>query len=273
MSSLSTARLALSPAPARVVLGPEAWVVLLEEAAGVVLADPFGRGAGPELTVEDRRRAMEQLRDSSLVTGSSGELVRDLHPSIRATLTAAAAPQVRIAAAMRRGDVQEAALVLLAGPLAAGLRRTLEDVGTDRLLLGPVELSTLLPEHTASQILAAFGDTSGADDRQKARIDADASIVAVRALEAGRELLASAVLAGPVPDALRSVAGGVQAVARVDVTTTRSTRVLLWLRTADGWWRAHTASEDVRLTPADSNDILTDLASALTAALVAGTTR
>ena len=273
MSALSTTRTAPSPAPARVVLGPEAWVVLLGQAAGVLLPEPFGRTAGPQLTDDDRRQALDQLRASPLVTGSSGSLVRDLQPSIRATLVAAAAPQVRVAAAVRRGDEQEAALVLLAGPLAAGLRRTLTDDGTDRLLLGPVELSTLLPEHIAREIVAAFGETGGADDRQGMRVDADASIAAIRALEAGREPLAEQVLAAPVPDALRSVAGGVQAVARVGLTTARTTRVLLWLRTADGWWRVRTSSADVVLTPADHDSVLTDLVSALTAALVEGATR
>lgn len=287
MSALSTTRTAPAPPPARVVLGPEAWVVLLEQAAGVRLPDPFGRAAGPELTDDARRLALEQLRASPLVTGSDDPLVPDLHPSIQATLTAAAAPQLRVAAAVRRGDVQEAALVLLAGPLAAGLRRTLTDDGSDRLLLGPVELSTLLLEHVAQEVVAAFGETGGAEDRQGVRVDAVASIAAVRALEAGREPLAGAALSGaalsgaappgpalsaPVPAALRAIAGGVEAVARVDVTTARNARVLLWVRTADGWWRVRTSSQDVVLAPVDRDGVLTDLASALTGALLEGAT-
>ena len=282
MSTLSTTRTAPAPPPARVVLGPEAWVVLLEQAAGVRLPDPFGRAAGPELTDDARRLALEQLRASPLVTGSGGPLVPDLHPSIQATLTAAAAPQLRIAAAVRRGDVQEDALVLLAGPLAAGLRRTLTDDGSDRLLLGPVELSTLLLEHIAQEVVAAFGETDGAEDRQGVRVDAVASIAAVRALEAGREPRAGAALSGaappgpalsaPVPAALRAIAGGVEAVARVEVTTARNARVLLWVRTADGWWRVRTSSEDVVLAPVDRDGVLTDLAIALTGALLEGAT-
>lgn len=270
VSPLRTTPPPAPPPPARVTLGPQAWVVLLEAAAGVHLPSPFDAASGPRLDEAARELALRQLQESSLVPGSSGHLVRDLHPSILATLAVAAAPFVQIATAVRRGDEQDQGLLCLTGQLCAGLRRTLVDDGSDRLLVGPVELTTLLLEQAVDQVALLLGDLTSASGREAVTVDAATSVAAVRALESGREPVAKALLGGPVPQVLASLAGGVERVARVEVTSTVVTRVLLWLRAGDGWWRVQMRTDDVVLTPVDRDDVLVDLTSALSAALVDG---
>ena len=205
----------IGPTPARpaapvgrVVLGADAWALLLADAAALDLPAPFA--AGGALTPPQAAAAEAALRLSDAVTGTGGGLVADLHPSLRASLllqlTAGVVLEVAVAGRAARFAV---------GPvLASGLVRS---------GLGPVTLLTLLPDAVASQatgLLPGLAPAARGPGREPVRLDAATSVAASLLLAEGRADLSVALLGHAVPAAL----GIVTAAARLEVAGPRGRR-------------------------------------------------
>lgn len=234
----------------RVVLGADAWAVLLAAAPGLVLPPPFD--AAGSLTAEQADAAEGALRSSAAVRGASGVLVADLHPSVRASLLLHLTADVALTVAVGDRTARFAVTRGLAG-------------GLDRTRLGPVTLLTLLPEAVAPAAAALLpGLDEGRSGREVLRLEAATAVAAAQALAGGRPDLAAA-LAGPsVPPALGPVTGA----GRLEVAGPDGCLLLLALRTPDGWRSARLGGDDLVLRPLDPDVLVTDLAGALGAGLV-----
>ena len=274
-------------APRRLVLGADAWQLLVEALGGLSLPAPLGADDGPDLDDGQQAVARAALSAAGVLTGSpaaGADLLAALHPSVRASLTVHLAPQLVIDTTVQRGAERRTARHAAAGVLAAGLVRTTVEVQGGRDT-GPVELSTLLLDDLAAEVARAFGELPPIGDRRPARLDAAASLAVVRALREQRPEAAASVAAagtpagdsaaagteaGEVPGALTAVAGGMRAVARVDLAGAGRHLALVAVDTDQGWWQVHAAGEDVVLRPLDADTLVTRLAAALTAVLAGG---
>ncbi|MCU1692649.1 MAG: hypothetical protein JWM64_1740 [Frankiales bacterium] len=238
------------PSNRSVVLGADAWTVLRTAAAALPL--PAGFAGGP-LTPDQVAAAERALRASAVVPGDTGDLLADLHPSVRASLLLHLGPLGRVRTAVGLGRDVEVSETAVGPVLSSSLRRR----GA-----GPVTLTTLLTSDVAAHVAGLLpGLVPGPDGREVVVRDAAIAVAAGRAAEQGAEELARLLADGDVPPALV----GLEQVARVDV----GGRLLLALRTGDGWRTARLAGEDLVLTPLDADRLVTDVAAAL-APLVAG---
>lgn len=258
------------PPPRRVRLGADAWALLAAAIAhaGALLPSPLRADDGPALDDAQRQDALDALRDAGLVVGDSGDLLADLHPSLRQSLRAYAQPLVVVDTRVGLGDELRAARHAVRGDLASGLAREQRPLDAGRLELGPVELSAMLVDDLVDDVLRGFGELGGGPGREPLRLDAAASLAAVEALAGGREDLARAVLDTPaVPAPVSELAAGLRAVAQVSVSGAAGTAVLVALRLQDGWWTVEPDGEDVLLTPAGADELATAIATAIAGAL------
>jgi hypothetical protein len=256
--------------PRRVRLGADAWLLLAEavSAAGAALTPPFRIADGPVLDDAQRAAATAALRGSALVTGDGGDLLADLHPSVRESLLAHVQPQALIDSRVGLGDALRAARHAVRGELASAVAREQRPAGERLLELGEVELSTMLVDDLVADVLRGFGDLGGAAGREPLALDAAMSLAVVDALADGRADLARALLERPaLPAPLEQLADGLQAVAQVAVAGPTGAQVLVAMRLADGWWTAAIAEQDVQLIPVAEDDLVTEIAAALTTAL------
>lgn len=272
-------------APRRLLLGADAWQLLVQQLGGLALPAPLRAADGPDLDDGQQAVAHRALHAAGVLTGSpveGADLLAALHPSVQASLTVHLAPQVVIDTVVRRGPERRTARHAAAGVLASGLVRSTVEVPGGRQT-GPVELSTLLLDDLVAEVAGNLGELPPVGARRAARLDGAASLAVVRALREGPEHTAAAVAAagsapqtaadpdaGPVPDALVAVAGGLTAVARVDLTAAGRHLGLVALDTDQGWWQVHTTGEDVVLRPLDTGALVTQVATALTAVLTGG---
>lgn len=257
------------PAPRRVTLGADGWVLLAETIAGAAaLAPPFRVQDGPPLQSADRAAARRALRDAGLLTGHSGSLPDDLHASLRESLLVYARPLVVIDASVGLGDAQRVERIAVGGQLACGLVREQKPAGADALDLGPVHVTAMLVDDVATEVVSGFGDLNGEPGRLPLRLDAATSLAAVRALGNRRTDLAQAALgAAEIPPPLQELAKGLRSFARVDVASPVAARVLLALLTGDGWWSLDMSGEDVVMRPAGEDELVTMIANSLLGAL------
>jgi hypothetical protein len=260
------------PPPRRLQLGADTWALLAEALAraGAQLPPPLRVEDGPALGDAQRAAALQAMREAGLVQGDSGELLADLHPSLRQSLLAHVEPLVLVDSRVGLGDELRAARHGVRGDLASGVAREQRPADEDRLELGPVELSTMLVDDLVADVLRGFGDLDAATDREPLRLDAAVSLAAVKALADRRPDLAQAVLGQPAVPALRELAAGLRAVAQVSVTGAAGARVLVALRLPDGWWTAALSDEDVALRPVGEDELVTDIATALAGAITSG---
>jgi len=254
--------------PRRVEFGADAWLVLVAAVPGVRLPAPFRAEDGPALSPEQQEAAERALRASGVVPGTGGDLLADLHPSLRTSLLVHAAPQLVITSAVGLGGDHRIARHAMAGPLASAVSRRQRPV-EGGLQLGPVTLSTMSRDDLATDVVRGLEGLSGRPDRQVLTIDAAEALAVVRALGEGKLGVALAIVDGAdVPAPLDRLAGGLRSVARIDLTTAQGTRVLLALATEDGWWTAMMAFGDLELRPVDEDALVVELASALAGTLV-----
>lgn len=276
--------------PRRLLLGADAWQVLVEQLGGLALPAPLRAEDGPRLDLAQRTAATAALRTAGLLDAAPGpDLLATLHPSVRAGLTVHLVPQVVVDSVVQRGPERRAARHAAAGLLASGLVRTTVEVPGGRDT-GPVELATLRLEDLAAEVVRVLGHLPPVGDRRPVRLDAAASLAAVRALKEDRPDAAAAVAAAGlaavrrddgraagsegdatvVPDVLVALADGVRAVARVELSGSGRRLAIIAVETVGGWWQAQTADEDVVLRPLDADGLVTRLAGALAAALAVG---
>ncbi len=269
MSGLTVGPRPPRPAPRRVQLGADAWSLLAQVTlAEAALQPPFRIEDGPPLDDVRRAATEDALRASGLAPGDSDDLLEDLHPSLRESLRCHAEPLVLVDTAVGLGERLWLARHAMRGELVCGVAREQRPSGEDALELGPVELTTMLVDDLATEVLRGFGDLAGEPDREPLVMDAAVSLAAVRALAEEHLDLAKAVLGTPaVPPPLRSLAAGLRAVAQVGVGGASGVRVLVALQLDDGWWRAGLDDENVVLQPVDEDDLVTDLAGALALAM------
>jgi hypothetical protein len=260
------------PPPRRITLGADAWVLLAEAItrAGAQLARPLRIEDGPALDDAQRAGTLEALHAAGLLRGESGDLLADLHPSVRESLLAHVAPPALVQSRSGLGDELRFARHALRGELACGLARDQQPLGDERVQLGPVELTAMVVDDLVEDILRGFGDLGGAPDREPLQLDAAVSLATVRALADERPDLAQAVLEQPaVPPTLRELAAGLLAVAEVAVAGSGGTEVLTAMRLADGWWTAALTGEDVVLDPVGEDELTRMIAQALAGAITA----
>lgn len=260
--------------PRSVVLGADAWAVLRAAAPALLLPAAFD--AGPALAPEQADAAGRALRASAVVPGAGGDLVEDLHPSVRASLLLHLAPGVVVDTLVGLGAEVRVGRFAAAGLLASGLQRT---------RLGPVTLTTVPVEALApllAGLLPGLGDAaptgaastdavptdappSGAPLPGVVRLDAAVAAAVAQAVGEGRTDLAAGLLDGPVPRAL----GPLSATALLVVGGAGARRGLLCLRTPHGWRSARLSEDDLELRPLSRAGLVTDLAAALGGALAA----
>jgi hypothetical protein len=259
---------AARPGPRRIRFGADAWAVLLAQAKGLRLSAPFGADDGPALDDAQRGAAEAALRSSPVVPGSTGDLLADLHPSVRASLLIQVQPTLVVDTRVGLGGDVRTARHALAGPLASGLQRAVRSHGSQQAELGPVELSTMLAEDLVPEVLGVLGDLSGPAGRTAVEMDAATSVAAVSALQNGRDDLAQAIApdeqAAPV---LRALAHGLQSIAIVEVAGADQVQMLVAMRTGYGWWRLDLSGSDVLLAPVGEQELSTDATLAVAAAL------
>lgn len=254
-------------APRRVVLGADAWQLVVRELGGLALPMPLRAKDGPDLDAAQEAAALAALTASGVLTGRRP--LEDLHPSLRAGLLVHLRPGVVLDTVVQRGPERTTSRHAVAGVLASGLlRRTVEVAGGRRT--GPVELSSLLVDDLAAEVVGVLGELPPVGDRAALTLDAAASVAVVRALRDGRREVAAALTGRQVPGALEAVAGGVEAVARVELAAPGRRRGLVLLGTAQGWWSVHTTGADVVLRPVDTDVLVRQVATAFTAMLTAG---
>jgi hypothetical protein len=259
------------PPPKRIQLGSDAWVLLAETLADAVLPPPFRTEDGPTLDAEQREATQRALRDAGLLPGDSGDLLADLDPAVRESVLTHVHPRVTVAVSVGLGEAMRAARIAVLGELACALSREQRPVGDDQLDLGPVELSALLIDDVAKEVVRGFADIGGAPDGAPVRLDAAVSLAAVYALADGRIDLARAVLGRPeVPQPLTDLAAGLQAVARVEIASAVGTRILVALQVGDGWWTIGLSGEDVLLRPVGEPELVSEIAAGLVGALMSG---
>jgi hypothetical protein len=261
------------PPPRRLRLGADAWALLADALtrAGAQLPPPLRVEDGPQLDAAQRDAALQAMREPGLLEGDSGDLLVDLHPSLRQSLLAHVEPLVVVDSRVGLGDALRAARHAVRGNLASGLARAQRPADEERLELGPVELSTMLVDDLVEDVLRGFGDLGGAPDREPLLLDAAVSLAAVKALADRRPDLAQAVLEQPaVPAPLRELAAGLQTVAQVAVTGPAGTRVLVALRLPDGWWTAALSQAEVALRPVGEDEAATEIATAVAGAITSG---
>lgn len=254
---------ATATAGASVDLGADAWILLSGAAAGVDWPPPFGPADGPELTAGQRDAAERALRASALVTGDSGDLVADLHPSIRASLLVHAAPMAVVDLRAGLGEDQRVARYALQGEIASAVARDVRAAGDGGVELGPVTLAALPVEEVVPGILAALGDLDGLPDREPLTLDAAEALALARALAGDEPDLAGAIAADGIPEPIAELAGGLRAVARIDLAGAGRAAVLVLVRGDGGWWRATIAGEALDLEPVDAATLASDLAGEL----------
>lgn len=253
--------------PRRVVLGTDAWQLLVRELGGLTLPQPLREQDGPVLDAAQEAAALGALRAAGLVTGDRP--LADLHPSLRASLLVQLRPELVVDTVVQRGPERTTARHAAAGPLAAGLQRSTTEVEAGRET-GPVELSTLLLDDLAAEVVAVLGPLPAVGDREPAELDSAASLAVVTSVQQGRREVAASLTGGAVPPVLEAIAAGLQAVAEIVVTASGQRHVIVLLGTAEGWWSVHTPGEDVVLRPVDTGVLVTQVATALTAGLARG---
>lgn len=268
MTGLTVGRRPPHPPPRRVQLGGDAWVLVAEVLPDVALPVPFRPQDGPPLDAEQRAALEQILRDAGLLTSDDPNLLDSLRPALRDGLLTHSQPLVVVDASVGLGERQRITRLAIGGHLASGLVREQRPAAADELELGPVEISVMLIDDVATEVLRGFGDLGGEPDREPLQLDAAVSVAAVHALGDHHSDLARAVLGRPaVPAPLRALADGLQVVAQIAVAGDSGTRVLVALRTADGWWTVGMSDEDVVLRPVGEDELVTDIASALAVAL------
>lgn len=247
----------------RVTLGADAWAVLVSEARALHLPAPFGPGDGPALTPEQREAAVGALRSSALVVGDSGDLVADLHPSLRASLLVQVNPAFVIESRVGLGADARIAHHAVQGNLASAFAREQRVVG-DRAELGPVTWSTMLVDDVATDVVDPFDVPDTPAEGDVLEIDPAVALAALRALRAGRTDVAAAVVdQETVPDPLPAATEGLRAVARIDVTGPAGTTVLMAVCIDGGWWTATIGGGDLELRPVDRAGLVSAVAGLL----------
>lgn len=257
----------MSEDPRRLVLGADSWQVLVTALGALVLPAPLRAADGPELDEAQRAAAVLALQEAGVLLGPG--VPADLHPSVVASLAVHLRPEVSVDTRVQRGPVRTTAHHVAAGPLGSGLVRQTQEREGGRWT-GPVELSTFLLGDLTAEVVAVLGEVPGVGDRTLVQLDAAASLAAVRLLRDGREDAAAALPGDSTHPALAAIADGLEAVAVVTVTGRGGVRAMVLLETGDGWWEVHSAGEDVVLTPVDLDELVTRLATGLTASLVGG---
>lgn len=253
--------------PRRVVLGADAWQLVVRELGGLALPMPLREQDGAELDAAQETAALRALNASGVLTGFRP--LEDLHPSLRAGLAVHLRPAVVLDTVVQRGPERTTARHAVAGVLASGLRRTTVELAGGRRT-GPVEVSSLLVDDLATEVVGVLGELAPVGDRTAMTVDAATSLAVVRAVRQGRPEIGAALTGGQVPGVLDAVAGGVVGVARIELAGLRRRRGLVLLETAQGWWSVHTSGEDVVLRPVDTDVLVMQVATALTATLTAG---
>lgn len=264
--------------PRRLLLGVDAWQVLVEALAGLTLPEPLRAQDGPVLSEAQRQVAAAALRQAGVLVGEAGgpgrhasqdrglsgrDLVAALHPSVLASVTVQARPAVVVDTilAWRTADGLPAHTVgrhVLDETLASGLVRSTDQRPEGRWS-GPVELATLLTRDLPAEVvrlltLAGPGGSSGRAGRSVLRLDGTAAVAAERALSRGAvesaRVLANegGALDGGLWAAWLPVLAGPLKVAQIVLSRAPSVsggatvrEVLLVLLTGSGWWRASTS--------------------------------
>jgi hypothetical protein len=251
--------------PRRLPLGADAWQVLVGALPWLTLPAPLAAADGPVLSAAQQTAALGALHGAGVLRGPRVEA--DLHPSVRAGLLVHARPDVLVDTVVQRGAARTTARHAVAGPLGAGLVRQTSETPEGRAT-GGVELSGFLLDDLAAEVVRALGDPPPLPGRRPARLDPAAALAVVRASAEDRPCLAAMLTGSAVPAALVAIAGRPQAVAHLTLRSTRTTRSLVLLETADdGWWDVHTTDGEVVLRPVDRDVLLTLLAAGLTACL------
>ncbi|MEA2154734.1 MAG: hypothetical protein QOE11_874, partial [Solirubrobacteraceae bacterium] len=125
------------PPPRRVRLGADAWVLL---AAALARAEtrmppPFGVDEGPALDGDQHAATLAALRAAGLVAGDSGDLLADLHPSLRESLRAHEHPLVLAETRVGLGDELSIARHAVRGELVSAIVREQRPLGGGRIEL------------------------------------------------------------------------------------------------------------------------------------------
>lgn len=268
---------ALRPAPRSLVLAPGAWDLLVGAARGLHLPAPFGlagRVGSDEDSEADADAAERALRRSGAAPGGTGDLLADLHPSLRAGLLVHLGPVAVVDTAVACGDDLVVSRHALAGPLVSGLLRPVRlhqggrDVGAvEEARLGPVTLSALLVDDLAGAVLDLLPGLAERANGPSVDVDAGTSVAWARLLHEGRPELAAQLL-DPAQAAVLRGLSGVLDVAQVQVAVPgASRRRLVAVRAQDGWAQASAAGGEVLLRPAGRDTLGPALVGVLAEAL------
>lgn len=258
-----------APVPRRVTLGADAWAVLLAEATAVRLPEPFGVDDGPELTPAQYDAAAAALRASDAVTGDSGALISDLHPSLQASLMAQLAPDIVIDSRVGLGADARIARHVIQQGLGSALTRE-QRVTDDGAALGPVTWSTMLVDDVATDVVAALDAPDTPPAGETLELDPAVALATLQALRDGRPDVAAAVVEEEtVPEPLLHAATQLDATARIDVRGRTRVGVLMAVCVDGGWWTATLGGGQLELRPVGRTDLVTDVAGLLAAEFLA----
>lgn len=272
--------------PKALTLGADTWTVLAAAASGLTLPFPF-RAADAPLGGDEAAAAEQALRASALVTGDSGELIADLHPSVQASLFAHAAPQAAIDAWIGLGPDLDAARFAVQGELASGFVRKIKRVEprtphdasqtqpaasetppAAATQLGPVRWLTMAVDHLVGAITEPMGEVpSHPVDARPAALEAAAALAIVRALQTDHPDYAAAIADGTPPAPLPAAASELQAIARIDATGAGGRTVLLLAKAGGAWWQTSGTGETITFEPLDAAGVESAVAQLIAGAL------